>query len=718
MKQKSVVFLCGMLLCLTASSQSFIGYGYDNYSGVNGVLLNPGVLADSKYKINVNIFAASAYAANNAFEMDQRRLFGLHFNGLKENNGYDKIANTADKYAYFNTDILGPSATINLTKRDAIALITRERTIGNEYNLGNPLFQLTGTANSAFYNTSIINRSLQMKVNSFAEAGVSYGRVLMKNDHAEMKLGITGKYISGVAFGSFSTGPLQLEIDPTNTIINMTGNVTAQYSSNLDNLGGGASVMKALGTSAGHGFGMDIGFVYEVKHRNNPNEEKFRLGLSITDIGQVSYHNSPNGAMYTLNVDGHNTSELQKLGAESMNDYFTRLKTQGLITPNSPPNMATVKLPTAVRFNFDYNIFKRLYINADVLMSMLATSNPVNPNYITSFTVTPRLEKKWVSIYSPVSYNVEGQLNWGAGVRVGPVFVGSGSVVSAMFKKKISSADAHIGLTIPIFQHRKGEDRKDKKQNKADTVYKAGVNDRDGDGVVDAKDECPDSAGPVALLGCPDRDGDGVPDIHDKCPDVPGSKNFHGCPAPDTDGDSVNDDEDKCPLVKGVKSNYGCPPINPLFVSKVRKASDRVFFVRAKATIEAVSFGELDHVAEVLQDDTTLRLRIEGYTDSEGPDAREMKLSERRARSVERYLEMQGIAASRMDVVGYGKTRPIAPNDSPEGMARNRRVEMVLMNYPKDKAGTGGTAPAGGSPAPAGAAPAPAGGAPAPADKQ
>jgi outer membrane protein OmpA-like peptidoglycan-associated protein len=694
MKQKSVVFLFGMLLCMTAYSQSFIGYGYDNYSGINGVILNPGSLADSKFKVNVNLFAVSAVAANNAYEIDRNKLFGFHLKGLSENNGYDKIANTDYKYLYFNTDILGPSAMISLTKKDAIGLITRMRTIGNEYNLGNPLFQLLGTANPDFYNTNIINRSLQAKVNSFAEAGVSYGRVLMKDDHSELKIGITAKYIAGIAFGSFSTGPLQMEIDPTNTIIQMNGAVTAQYSSNLDNLGSGGSIQNALNGQAGHGWGGDIGFVYEVKRSDNPAEEKYRLGFSITDIGQMSYHNSPNGAVYTMNVDGHNTSELEKQGSESLGNYFNRLQTQGLITATSPPNAATVKLPTAIHANFDYNIFERLYINADVLLNMLAATNPVSPNYITSFTVTPRLEKKWISIYSPVSYNVQGQLNWGAGVRIGPVFVGSGSVVSAMFKNKISSADAHVGLSIPIFQHHRSEDKKDNKKQKTDTVYKAGVSDRDGDGVVDSKDECPDSAGPVALMGCPDRDGDGVPDIHDKCPDVPGSKNFQGCPAPDSDGDGVNDDDDKCPLVKGVKENFGCPPIKPELVTRMKKASDRVFFVRAKATIEAVSFGELDHVVEILENDTTLRLRIEGYTDSEGPDAREIKLSLRRAESVARYLAMNGIAPSRLDIKGLGKTKPIAPNDSPEGMARNRRVEMVLMNYPKDKAQPGVAQPA------------------------
>ncbi len=685
MKQKGVVFLFGMLVCMTSYSQSFIGYGYDNYSGVNGLLLNPGTLADSKYKVNINILAVSAFGGNNAYEIDRDKLFSFHLGGLKEGNGYDKVANTDFKYVYFNTDILGPSGTINLTKNDALGLITRVRTMGNEYNLGNPLFQLMGNANPLFYNTNIINRSLQAKMNAFAEAGVSYGRVLMKDDHSELKVGITGKYLAGIAYGSFSTGPLQMEIDPTNTIISMTGSVTAQYSSNLDNLGSGANIQNALNGQAGHGFGGDIGLVYEVKRHDNPEEEKFRLGFSVTDIGQISYHNSTNGAVYTLNVDGHNTSELQKQGSESMNAYFTRLKTQGLINMTSPPNSATVKLPTAIHVNFDYNIFKRIYINADILLNMLSQTNPVSPNYVTTATITPRLEKKWISIYSPVSYNVEGQLNWGAGVRIGPVFIGSGSIVSSMLKSKITSADAHVGLSIPIFQHRRSEDKKESKKQKTDTVYKAGVNDRDGDGVVDSKDECPDSAGPVALLGCPDRDGDGVPDIHDKCPNVPGSKNFQGCPAPDSDGDGVNDDDDKCPLVKGVKENFGCPPIKPELVSKMKRASDRVFFVRAKAAIEAVSFGELDHVADILQGDPKLRLRIEGYTDSEGPDAREIRLSLRRAQAVARYLVMQGIDASRLDVVGLGKTKPIAPNDSPEGMARNRRVEMVLMNFPKDK---------------------------------
>jgi outer membrane protein OmpA-like peptidoglycan-associated protein len=101
--------------------------------------------------------------------------------------------------------------------------------------------------------------------------------------------------------------------------------------------------------------------------------------------------------------------------------------------------------------------------------------------------------------------------------------------------------------------------------------------------------------------------------------------------------------------------------------------------------IEDISLNELDRVVSILQSDTVLRLRIEGYTDSEGTDARNLNLSNRRARAVEKYMEKQGIPASRMDYIGYGNTKPLASNDTPEGMAKNRRVEMILMNYPKDK---------------------------------
>jgi len=75
---------------------------------------------------------------------------------------------------------------------------------------------------------------------------------------------------------------------------------------------------------------------------------------------------------------------------------------------------------------------------------------------------------------------------------------------------------------------------------------------------------------------------------------------------------------------------------------------------------------------------TGARVRIEGHTDSTGPEAYNQGLSERRANSVRSYLVSHGVEASRLTTVGYGESRPIADNATREGRALNRRVELQV----------------------------------------
>lgn len=93
----------------------------------------------------------------------------------------------------------------------------------------------------------------------------------------------------------------------------------------------------------------------------------------------------------------------------------------------------------------------------------------------------------------------------------------------------------------------------------------------------------------------------------------------------------------------------------------------------------------LDEAAQVLQDNPDIRVTIEGHCDAIGSDAYNERLSERRASSVKRYLVSRGISGSRLETVGYGESRPIAPNqtpngrDDPEGRALNRRAELKVQ---------------------------------------
>jgi outer membrane protein OmpA-like peptidoglycan-associated protein len=112
--------------------------------------------------------------------------------------------------------------------------------------------------------------------------------------------------------------------------------------------------------------------------------------------------------------------------------------------------------------------------------------------------------------------------------------------------------------------------------------------------------------------------------------------------------------------------------------------SGDILFVTGEASILPSAQLKLNQLAEALSQ-TNQRLIIEGHTDSRGSDTFNQDLSYRRATAVRDYLVGRGLPLERFGVNGYGKTRPIADNRSPEGRALNRRVEIVIEGRRTDK---------------------------------
>ena len=201
--------------------------------------------------------------------------------------------------------------------------------------------------------------------------------------------------------------------------------------------------------------------------------------------------------------------------------------------------------------------------------------------------------------------------------------------------------------------------------------------DKDGDGIADAEDKCPEVPGIKAFAGCPDSDKDGIQDSEDKCPLKAGTKEGEGCP--DSDGDGVYDHLDVCPANPGVAANKGCPEIKQEVQDEIKLAAQGIYFESNKDVIKSVSFKNLDRLAEIMVEYKEAQVIIEGHTDSEGADAANMTLSQKRADAVKRYIASKGVAASRMTAIGYGETKPVADNDSADGRALNRRVDFNLV---------------------------------------
>jgi OmpA-OmpF porin, OOP family len=95
-----------------------------------------------------------------------------------------------------------------------------------------------------------------------------------------------------------------------------------------------------------------------------------------------------------------------------------------------------------------------------------------------------------------------------------------------------------------------------------------------------------------------------------------------------------------------------------------------------KSNIKPESYPVLDEVTEYLKANPNVKMEVQGHTDSKGTAAYNLKLSDRRAAAVKTYLVGKGIAADRLETKGYGLSKPIAPNDTEENRARNRRVEF------------------------------------------
>jgi outer membrane protein OmpA-like peptidoglycan-associated protein len=107
-----------------------------------------------------------------------------------------------------------------------------------------------------------------------------------------------------------------------------------------------------------------------------------------------------------------------------------------------------------------------------------------------------------------------------------------------------------------------------------------------------------------------------------------------------------------------------------------------VLFAPNSDTLPATSYAEVDKLGTVLSwpQYTDYRIQLAGHTDNQGSERKNQALSERRVQSIKAYLTQRfHIAPERVDTAGYGSTKPIMPNDTPEGRAKNRRVEVVSL---------------------------------------
>ena len=138
----------------------------------------------------------------------------------------------------------------------------------------------------------------------------------------------------------------------------------------------------------------------------------------------------------------------------------------------------------------------------------------------------------------------------------------------------------------------------------------------------------------------------------------------------DSDGDGLIDTNDQCPNTpKGAKVNeQGCWEL------------PNVQFDTGKYDIKVQYFSDIDEVVSIMEKNPSLNIEIQGHTYSTGDDSSNKTLSENRAKAVVEYLLNRGVRSDLLTFKGFGSSKPVALNETEEGKARNRRIELHPLN--------------------------------------
>lgn len=622
------LILCLSIFAFLAKfhAQSYLGLSSSNYAGVIGNQLNPASFVDGRYKFdmllfgtNMNVYQNFGYFDANAMRAAQGGKGYWWYKSIGDENilnawsqdwtppdssfldrfivhNYDETSTkTLGANINFQVDLLNTMFHIN--EKTAIGFNVRNRTIVNVDNMDPKLAVLAEDGLEhpslwdAVYNEQLFNANFM----TWSEVGFNYSQVLIDNEEHFLKIGVAPKALLGHAAAYVYTDDFSYNLVNEDTSQYLTGTFDYGYSNNINGIinkgmaGQNPSISELIDPASKLGFGLDIGAVYEWRPkyakfkydmdgetnlwRRNENKYKLRAGFSILDMGSMKFTKGGLSRNFTVNTS--NLFNLQIFNTatnlEGFDGVIDSLITQSTTAGNQewvslqdPSETFRMRTPTAVSFQFDYQIWKGFYINATSMVNLISQGKDTKVKTANQFSITLSFDSPYFGVYMPISVNQYSGMKYGIATRIGPLILGITDMKTLMAKNNISGIEFYAGARVPINYTRVKDKDNDKVSNRKDECKEVpgtwafkGCPDTDNDGIPDSDDECINEPGTAEFKGCPDTDGDKIIDKKDACPDVAGLKEYKGCP--DTDGDKIIDSEDDCPTVAGLLALKGCP---------------------------------------------------------------------------------------------------------------------------------------------------------------
>ncbi len=477
-KKSILLFSVSFFLAISAYSQDYLGFANSAFAGVNGIDVNPASIVGNHRKWDVTVFGLNLGVANNYLGFQKR---ALEHTGTMLYGDYPAFNNSDDFVNDFMTrrklkKPISVHVGLNLTlpsfmftrkkHKDAFAFTCKSRTYVNVDGLDPALAQMaiTGGTDSTYFFQDLTGTRISVQAMLWNEYGITYGKTAMETKNERLNIAGRVKLLQGLYSMYAYIKDVDYKFYEKDSILVLTSQVNYGHSSNLEF---NPNAIK-FGFGGRPSLGLDLGATYEfhaltdVRSRMSSESKasplqrdyKYKIGFSLQDLGWIKFLKPEHARNFAMNIDQTlDFGSLQGSGETPLADIDDTLNKK--YPMDASDDKYRMNLPTLASLQGDYYVGKNIYINSTINYAFQFKNNSNKIHEISTISLTPRWDWKWLGFYMPISYNKYSHMRLGASARIGPLIVGMADVLPIISKRDVYGVDMHVMLKVPHIQFKK-----------------------------------------------------------------------------------------------------------------------------------------------------------------------------------------------------------------------------------------------------------------------
>lgn len=482
MKIRAIILLL-MGIVSVSNAQEQLGLKLGNYSGINGMTLNPASGVGSKLQWDVNVVAAGVFVENNYMFVHDANLFKVLRNrndlvfatDLNNTEGatldpnaliVDFTQGNGRKFSNVNAFIMGPSAMFRV-KEHTFGIYFGTRTVVSAQRVPGTL---------GYYDLDALQTGDSFEVGrfkvagaAFSEIGLNYGRnVLDRNRHVvnvggtvKLLLGHDGFFFNNKETTTITVQDEYMTYDHANVRFGVANNVVGYG----DAYNGYNFAVNGFGTA------VDLGVEYMLFSNRKLKGYTWKFGVALVDVGGIVYRND--AVQHEIDTDDpFDFVQADYSGVESFNNVYEVLSDQALASSiaSYSSDKFGLSMPMGIVVQAERAVTDNFFVNATIVRRLRMPGAIVERTNI--FSITPRYEMRWFEVSLPLVLLNDRDPRMGLALRLGPLVVGTDNLPSFFGQQKFSGTDVYVAIKInPASLNMKDKGKGDRPQKPSECFY-------------------------------------------------------------------------------------------------------------------------------------------------------------------------------------------------------------------------------------------------------